>query len=91
MEDDACGRGAHHPGSPAASDEAIAGHTGHTGAGRPLLRWGALTPVNVDTRQGVVELNGTVDTNAAKLRATELAQQVDGVRRVVNNLKVQGS
>jgi hypothetical protein len=50
-----------------------------------------LTKVNVDTRQGVVELNGTVDTNAAKLRATELAQQVDGVRRVVNNLKVQGS
>jgi osmotically-inducible protein OsmY len=33
-----------------------------------------LTPVNVDTRQGVVELSGTVDTNAAKLRATELAQ-----------------
>jgi hypothetical protein len=50
-----------------------------------------LTKVNVDTRQGVVELNGTVDNNAMKQRAADLAQQVDGVRRVVNNLKVQGS
>lgn len=49
-----------------------------------------LTKVNVDTRQGIVELNGTVDSNAMKQRAGDLAQQVDGVRRVVNNLKVQG-
>jgi len=47
-----------------------------------------LTKVDVDTRQGVVELNGTVDSSATKQRATELAQQVDGVRRVVNNLKI---
>jgi hyperosmotically inducible periplasmic protein len=43
----------------------------------------------VDTKQGVVELKGTVDSNATKERATELARQVDGVRRVVNNLKVE--
>ena len=48
-----------------------------------------LTKVNVDTHQGVVELNGTVDSNATKERATKLARQVDGVRQVVNNLKVQ--
>jgi sporulation protein YlmC with PRC-barrel domain len=50
-----------------------------------------LTKVNVDTHQGVVELKGTVDSSATKQRATELARQVDGVRRVVNNLKVEGS
>jgi hyperosmotically inducible protein len=50
---------------------------------------GTLTKVNVDTRQGIVELSGTVDNNAMKQRAGDLAQQVDGVRRVVNNLKVQ--
>ena len=48
-----------------------------------------LTKVNVDTHQGVVELKGTVDSNATKERATKLARQVDGVRQVVNNLKVQ--
>jgi hypothetical protein len=47
-----------------------------------------LTKVDVDTRQGVVELNGTVDSERTRVRATELARQVDGVRDVVNNLKV---
>jgi hypothetical protein len=51
---------------------------------------GTLTKINVDTRQGVVELNGTVDSAVMKQRATEVSRQVDGVRRVVNNLKVQG-
>ena len=49
-----------------------------------------LAKINVDTRQGVVELNGNVDSSAMKQRATDVARQVDGVRRVVNNLKVQG-
>ena len=46
--------------------------------------------VNVDTTNGTVQLNGTVDTDKTRQRATELARQVEGVRRVVNNLKVQG-
>jgi osmotically-inducible protein OsmY len=37
-----------------------------------------------------VQLSGTVDNERTKQRATEIARQVDGVRRVVNNLKVQG-
>jgi len=49
-----------------------------------------LLKVNVDTNQGVVQLNGSVDSERTKLRASELARQVDGVRKVVNNLKVQG-
>jgi osmotically-inducible protein OsmY len=51
----------------------------------------SLTKVNVDTRQGVVSLNGTVDSNETKERAAKLARQVEGVREVVNNLKVQAS
>jgi hypothetical protein len=49
-----------------------------------------LLKVNVDTNQGVVELNGSVDSEQTKQRATEAARRVDGVRKVVNNLKVQG-
>jgi hypothetical protein len=49
-----------------------------------------LLKVDVDTANGIVQLNGTVDSERTKQRATELARQVDGVRRVVNNLKVQG-
>jgi hypothetical protein len=51
---------------------------------------GTLLKVNVDTTNGTVQLNGTVDTDKTRQRATELARQVEGVRRVVNNLKVQG-
>jgi hypothetical protein len=49
-----------------------------------------LLKVDVDTTNGVVQLNGSVDSEKTKQRATELTRQVDGVRRVVNNLKVQG-
>jgi osmotically-inducible protein OsmY len=49
-----------------------------------------LLKVNVDTTNGIVQLNGNVDTDQTRQRATEIARQVDGVRRVVNNLKVQG-
>jgi hypothetical protein len=47
----------------------------------------SLVKINVDTNQGVVELKGTVDSERTKQRATELARQVEGVRKVVNNLK----
>jgi len=49
-----------------------------------------LLKVDVDTTSGIVQLNGTVDSDKTRQRATELARQVDGVRRVVNNLRVQG-
>jgi hyperosmotically inducible periplasmic protein len=49
-----------------------------------------LLKVDVDTNEGVVQLNGTVDNERTKHRASDLARQVDGVRRVVNKLKVQG-
>jgi hypothetical protein len=52
---------------------------------------GTLAKIGVDTHQGVVELKGTVESQAMKDRATQVARQVEGVRQVVNNLKVQGS
>jgi len=48
-----------------------------------------LLKVNVETTNGIVQLNGNVDTDGTRKRATELAAQVDGVRRVVNNLRVE--
>ncbi len=44
--------------------------------------------VNVDTRQGVVTLFGSVPSEEAKRGAEELAKEVDGVTQVVNALHV---
>ena len=50
-----------------------------------------MTRIDVDTNQGVVALNGTVQTEAMKTRAEQLARQVKGVRDVVNNLRIQAA
>jgi hyperosmotically inducible periplasmic protein len=47
-----------------------------------------LTRVDVDTTNGTVYLNGTVETPEQKARAEELAREANGVRAVVNNLQV---
>lgn len=48
-----------------------------------------LTRVDVDTNNGVVSLNGIVETPQQKVRAEQLAREASGVQRVVNNLQVQ--
>lgn len=48
-----------------------------------------LTRVDVDTNNGTVYLNGTVETPEQKTRAEQLAWQASGVKAVVNNLQVQ--
>ena len=48
-----------------------------------------VTRIDVDTNQGVVALNGTVQTEAMRARAAQVAREVKGVRDVVNNLRVQ--
>jgi hyperosmotically inducible protein len=48
-----------------------------------------LTRVDVDTNNGTVYLNGTVDAPEQKTRAEQLAWQASGVKSVVNNLQVQ--
>jgi len=47
------------------------------------------TRVDVDTVGGVVSLNGVVATDQESVRAEQLAAQVGGVKRVINNLQVQ--
>jgi hyperosmotically inducible protein len=44
--------------------------------------------IDVDTTNGVVYLNGTVQSAEQKARAEQLASRVDGVKKVVNNLQV---
>jgi hyperosmotically inducible protein len=48
-----------------------------------------LTRVDVDTNNGTVYLNGSVETPEQKARAEQLAWQASGVKSVVNNLQVQ--
>src|SRR5262245_21401905 len=44
--------------------------------------------IDVETFRGVVQLNGFVETSAAKNAATRVASNVGGVREVRNNLSV---
>jgi hyperosmotically inducible periplasmic protein len=45
--------------------------------------------INVETKQGVVQLSGFVDTAAAKSAATNVAKSVTGVKDVKNELSVK--
>lgn len=45
--------------------------------------------INVDTKDGIVTLNGPVPTAAAKERASEIARNVKDVKSVNNQLNVQ--
>jgi hyperosmotically inducible periplasmic protein len=47
--------------------------------------------IGVDTKEGVVTLSGTVDTPVLKDRAMQIAQQVDGVKSVVDNLAIKAA
>lgn len=48
------------------------------------------TRVDVETTNKVVSLNGIVESPGQKARAEQLAMQVNGVRKVDNNLQIQG-
>jgi osmotically-inducible protein OsmY len=45
--------------------------------------------INVTTKEGVVYLNGVVDSAAAKMAATEVAQSIEGVKAVDNELSAK--
>jgi hyperosmotically inducible periplasmic protein len=45
--------------------------------------------IDVETFRGTVQLNGYVDSAEAKAAATRVAQSVEGVQQVSNNLSVQ--
>jgi osmotically-inducible protein OsmY len=45
--------------------------------------------IDVDTAEGVVRLNGTVDSEAQRTRALQLARETAGVVSVVDELKIR--
>lgn len=49
----------------------------------------AATEINVDTDEGVVTLHGQVGTEAERQLAVMVARNVDGVKDVVNDIKVR--
>ena len=50
--------------------------------------WLDASDIQVSVQSGVVTLTGTVDSREAKRRAEDLADQVSGVRDVLNNLRI---
>jgi osmotically-inducible protein OsmY len=48
------------------------------------------TGIRVDTNLGVVRLSGVVDSAVEKARAEGVAESVNGVKRVINDLQVRG-
>ncbi len=47
-----------------------------------------VTRIDVDTTNGVVSLNGVVQSAQQKSRAEDLARRVDGVKGINNNLQI---
>jgi osmotically-inducible protein OsmY len=47
--------------------------------------------ISVETFHGVVQLSGFVDTTEARSRATQVAQQVEGVKNVKNDLELRSA
>ena len=45
--------------------------------------------VDVESRNGVVTLGGSVETEKGRAKAEKLAKKVSGVKKVVNNLRVE--
>ena len=46
-------------------------------------------PVQVDVKQGVVTLTGSVDQKSLKSRAESVTKKVKGVKQVVNNIEIK--
>jgi hyperosmotically inducible periplasmic protein len=49
----------------------------------------SLTRVEIDTTNGVVSLNGVVQSAEQRARVEELTRQVSGVKKVNNNLQLE--
>ena len=55
-------------------------------AGDSMVKGGA---IQVECKQGVVTLSGSVETEKQKARAERLAKKVKGVKQVVNKLVIR--
>jgi hyperosmotically inducible protein len=68
------------------SDDAITDYVRLKLASDPDVKGGAL---QVDVKNGVVTLSGTVDNQRLKDKSTRLAKKVKGVKQVVNNITIK--
>jgi hyperosmotically inducible periplasmic protein len=68
------------------SDDAIVDNVRIKLASDVDVKGGAL---KVDAKAGVVTINGLVETQSQKDKATRLARKVKGVKSVVNNIEVK--
>ena len=73
-------------GSEVADDTAITAKVKSALAGDPRTK---AHQVNVETREGAVQLSGFVDSSEAKSTAEELARNVDNVKSVDNEIDVK--
>jgi osmotically-inducible protein OsmY len=53
------------------------------------VKLSTLTKVSVDTKNGVVTLTGEVPTADYKREVEESTRTIDGVKRIVNDLKIE--
>src|SRR5437868_4575870 len=67
------------------SDDTIYDNVRRKLASDPLVKGGGL---NVDVKQGMVTLTGTVEQDKQKERAAKLTKKVSGVKSVTNELQV---
>ena len=77
------------------ADHSVSGYAGDTATTSEIkakLLADDIVPsrkVKVETTEGVVQLSGTVESNAQSERAESIAKAVDGVKGVKNDLKVK--
>jgi osmotically-inducible protein OsmY len=68
------------------SDDAISDFVRLRLASDPDVKGGAL---QVEVKNGVVTLGGTVDNQRLKDKSTKIARKVKGVKQVVNNITIK--
>jgi osmotically-inducible protein OsmY len=68
------------------TDDAISDFVRLRLASDPDIKGGAL---QVDVKNGVVTLAGTVDNQRLKDKSTKVAKKVKGVKQVVNNITIK--
>jgi osmotically-inducible protein OsmY len=68
------------------TDDAISDFVRLRLASDPDIKGGAL---QVDVKNGVVTLSGTVDNQRLKDKSTKVAKKVKGVKQVVNNISIK--
>ena len=55
-------------------------------SGDAEVKGGALV---VDSKQGIVTLGGTVESDHQKSKAAKLAKKIKGVKQVINNIEIK--